>query len=197
MSVKPIRRTGKLNAGTGDTYPGGGNSAPGLAPGQLGQVLEVPTNARALQLSDTSVGTLRRGKYMYVKNVGTAAARGEVAFVSDRDNFEVTHTGGATVEGEVAGVFINAVAQNKYGWIQVEGDTTVLCKASVTDTTTGNGAYVTTTLATVDSLADATADATAGPAKRHLGVFLEAAANGALKRIDLRNTVYARRGSYV
>jgi len=173
-----------------DTYPGGGDS-PGAHPGQLLKTKRL-TKAQALQLSDTAIGTLYAGVYQYVQTLSTmtqAAVVGQLCFwktAADYENGIVTGDGGVTVEGRCAGVFINVIDKGSYGWIQVDGEATVKCKATVTDTTDGNLAVVTTTTFTTDSIADAGTIATALAFKNAIGVFLEAAANGALKKVLLK-----------
>ena len=194
--AKPVRITSRFLNAVNDAVPA--STEFDRTGGQLGSIVEYPTNADALKVSKTSVGTLRAGKYMYVRTLSGSSASpavGVVAFVNDLDNFIVSPDGGATLDGRVAGIYISAPDKGNRCWIQVQGDATVLCKASVTGTTIAELAIVTTTANTVDSVTDATADATAGTAKRVIGKFLEAAASGALKRISLQNTVYANRSA--
>src|SRR5882724_9145420 len=112
-------------------------------------------DATALALSDTSIGTLFGGVYMYVGTLATATAspvRGACAFwrISDLP-------GGATrsytvssdaqpntlLPAYIAGVFINpttssgsgvALTKGNFGWIQVAGVASVLFDSGLTAT---------------------------------------------------------------
>lgn len=107
-------------------------------------------DATALALSDTTVGTLFGGIYMYVQTLAagtTAPARGAAAFIRAAD-----FPGGATqaymVTGDpqptaaiptfVAGVFINAITKGNFGWIQVGGTMSCLFDATITAAAVGN-----------------------------------------------------------
>jgi hypothetical protein len=162
-------------------------SAPVL--GQLGDILYL-TAANAAVLSDSAIGTLYEGYYQYVRFLSTSSAsnaRGQVVLWSDYENYVVTPDVTAALTGKIAGITLNTVTKGNYGWIQISGKATCLCKASVTDTTAGDIAIVSQTPTNdVDGIADATAFATALLMKSLLGVFIEAPANGALKLVQLR-----------
>lgn len=133
-----------------------------------GQIQSVPTNvpatqgiqtlpgdriilddATALALSDTTVGTLYGGIYMYCNVTWTtqAAAVGGVAFFRASDIGSTTTTpyvayGDAqpttVIPTYILGVFINAISKSNYGWIQVAGIASVLFNSTVTSTVGGN-----------------------------------------------------------
>jgi hypothetical protein len=107
-------------------------------------------DATALALSDTTVGTLFGGVYMYVGTLTpetAAPARGKFAFWRSNEL-----PGGATqaytctcdaqpstsIPGYIAGVFINAITAGNFGWIQCAGvasvqfDSTLTASASAT-----------------------------------------------------------------
>ena len=107
-------------------------------------VLDDPT---ALALSDTTVGTLYGGVYMYVGATWTtqAARLGGIAFWTATN----LTTGVYTVNGDaqpsttvptyIAGIFINTLTKAYFGWIQVAGLATVLFdSASLTAIAAGN-----------------------------------------------------------
>ena len=90
-------------------------------------------DATALALSDTAIGTLFGGVYMYVKStiVTRAIVRGGIAF------FKTADIGSAyavysdadpstTVPSHIAGIYINVITTAFYGWIQVAGAASVL-----------------------------------------------------------------------
>lgn len=174
-----------------DQYAGGGDASPGYAPGQLLKTKRL-TNAQALALSKTTIGTLYAGIYQYVNFLSTAtqaAVLGQACFwktAADYTNGIVSSDGGATVEGRFAGVFLSVLTKGYYGWIQVEGMASCAFRSSVGDTTDGNAVRVTTTTFTFDSVADATANATYGTAKGVVGVAMEAAANSTVSRVLLK-----------
>jgi hypothetical protein len=197
MSAKPVRTSGKLNAAN-DTYPGGGNASPGLAPGQPGQILDLPTDDMALVESDTSVGTLYAGKYMYVRTKSTSSAspaRGLVAFVDTLSSFQVTPDNGgvAAGEAEIAGIYVSAPTKGNYCWIQVSGKASVQCKtSSVTSNVKNDTAVVTTTTNTVDGVADGTT-MTSLKLKDKIGYFLEAPAADGIKLVMLQGLPFGSR----
>ena len=101
-------------------------------------------DATALALSQTSVGTLYGGVYMYVGTVATASAspaRGLIAFwptgnlpngatpsyVASSDAAPT-----AALPAYIAGVFINALTKGNFGWIQVAGTASVQFDGAVT-----------------------------------------------------------------
>lgn len=186
-----VRLVAKLNTANGDAFPGGGNAAPGLVPGMVGAEIELdgPT---AAALSDTTVATLRRGRYRYVltDSAGTATpARGLIAFTPSSAYYaldKVHADGGATLDGKAVGIFVGAVTKGNCGWIQVAGDADVSFGSGITDTTNGDLVIVKTTTNQADAFADATALATAGPAKRVLGVALAAPASSTISAVLLK-----------
>jgi hypothetical protein len=145
---------------------------------QGGQVVSVPSGAptaavsatmigdrivlddiTALALSDTTVGTLYGGIYEYVqfKTTTRAAAVGGIAFwtaasLIATQSYVVNGDAqpSTTVPTYIAGIFINVLTANYYGWIQIAGLATVLFdSASLTAIAAGNwvSAKVSATLA--------------------------------------------------
>ena len=89
-------------------------------------------DATALAVSDTTIGTLLGGVYMYVKttSVTRPAARGCVAFFKTADLGTAANAGynvysdpdpSAAVPTHVAGIYINVISSGNYGWICVAG----------------------------------------------------------------------------
>lgn len=163
--------------------------------GILGKLVRAD-HKEALMLSDTSIGTLYGGIYQYVKAT-SALARGQVvAWDTNANNgftdYEVTSTITLGMEGFLAGFALNTVTSGNYCWIQVGGLATALCAASVTAATVGVQAVQLTTTNTVDGIADATGSYIGGGAlglKNIIGTWYEAPANGALKKLVMRNNV--------
>ena len=90
-------------------------------------------DATALALSDTVIGTLYGGVYMYVQStiVTRAVVRGGVAFFKAADigtAYAVYSDAqpSTTVPSYVAGIYINVITTAYYGWIQVAGAASVL-----------------------------------------------------------------------
>lgn len=185
-----VRLVAKLNTTGGDAFAGGGATF-ALVPGMVGAEIELDA-ATATQLSDTSIGTLRRGRYRYVltDSAGTATpARGGLAFTPSSAYFALdkVHTdGGATLDGKTTGVFLSAVTKGNFCWIQVAGDASVLFTAGITATTDGGLVTVKTTTNTADNLADATAVATALPVKGILGVSIGTQASSTIGPVLLK-----------
>src|SRR5271166_1122869 len=111
-------------------------------------------DATALANSDTTIGTLYGGIYMYVQStyVTVAPAVGTIAFWRSADVGATTFTSPITTayvaNGDaqptttlatyVLGIYINAITKSYYGWIQVAGMATVLFTSTPTNTATGN-----------------------------------------------------------
>lgn len=106
-------------------------------------------DATALLLSDTAVGTLYGGVYMYVGTLSTSTAspaRGQVAFWRSNElpngaTAAYTCTADAqpstSVPTYIAGIFINAITKGNFGWIQVAGTSSALFDNTLTATNTG------------------------------------------------------------
>lgn len=190
---------------TNDTVAGGnvaGGTGQQLYAGLLGKRIWLD-NLEASRLSLSTTGTLFAGTYQYVQFLSTMTATpalGQMCFwkpssftATDGTQYVVTCDGSATVgDGMWAGVVLNAVTKGNFAWIQVDGLATVRCKAVVTDSNIGDLAVVTTTLNTVDGIADATAVTAGGTAgaKSIVGTWVEAPTNGTLKKVFMRSPVY-------
>ena len=121
----------------------------------------------ALALSDTSVGTLYGGIYMYVATLSTATASpavGSIAFFTGASvsgsasvPYQVTSDAQATttLPAMIAGIFINAVTKGNWGWIQVAGVASILMDSTISSTVLGS-LVVAKASATVASTADNT-----------------------------------------
>lgn len=109
-----------------DDFPGGGQAAPGFAPGQLG--------ARATLAADSGdiSNSLNRyeGTVQYIQTLSTdttAPAIGYEAFWSDRSNYIVTTAGATAGLENFAGIFLGSITPGKYGFIKVrEGGRTLV-----------------------------------------------------------------------
>ncbi len=163
------------------------------------------TDAEALALSDTAVGTLYGGIYrrvLFKSGIAggstTGFKRGSIVFwdlvTSGADPYQVTNVE-ATEPQLIAGVVINktdtstAALSGKYCWIQVAGLVIGQYRATVTAATQfvdviwaklGAGADN----GTFDSLALATA-ITGTLLTAYMGIAVDAPANGGLKKIQL------------
>ena len=101
-------------------------------------------DATATALSDTSVGTLYGGVYMYVGTVSgatNAIARGQIAYWRANElpggaaqGYTVTSDvqPSSSVPTFIAGIFINAITKGNFGWIQVAGFANVLFDQTLT-----------------------------------------------------------------
>lgn len=164
--------------------------------GLLGKIVQLD-GASAAKYSDTSVSTLAGGFYQYVK-AATALVKGDVvawtavgASPPGEENFQVTHTLTAPLEGQIAGVALGTVTSGNYGWIQVGmgGLAWVNYRATVTDKTAGNLVLQLTTTATADAIADATGTYISGGVKglkNIIGTAYDTPTDGGFKRINLR-----------
>lgn len=183
-----ISPSGFLNTGSfaqiGGTEPVGTRFQ-----GMLGQTI-VCSNADALKLSDTSVGTLYQGVYQLVK-FNSAVARGALCFWDTLANnglndYEVTDVVTAAAVFK-AGIAVCAMDSGEYGWIQVAGLASGLFRASVTSKVLGNLVVMTSL---TDGLLDAIADATdyfdsVGDYKLTVGTAYQLPADASVTRINL------------
>lgn len=122
-------------------------------------------DATALALSDTAVGTLFGGIYMYVGTLSTATAspaRGALAFWPAANlgsgatpQYQVTSDAQpvAATPGYWAGIFISAITKGNFGWIQIGGLAGVLFDSALTAAATAS-----TVSAKVSAAVAATAD---------------------------------------
>jgi hypothetical protein len=143
----------------------------------------------AYALSDTAVGTLYGGIYMYVNVTWTttAAAVGGIAFFTGASVGSAAASGGpstayqvtgdaqatTTLPAMIAGIFINAITKANLGWIQVAGVAGVLFDSTITSTVLGS-LVVAKATAVVASTADntTTTTITAALAAAIIGVSL-------------------------
>ena len=111
-------------------------------------------DATALALSDTAIGTLYGGIYMYVQSTYTTQAPvvGGIAFFRAADIGATTFTSPITtayvangdaqpstaVPTYVLGIYINVITKAYYGWIQIAGTASVLFDSALTANVTGN-----------------------------------------------------------
>jgi hypothetical protein len=171
----------------------GGNPAPFLISnpvgGQLGDICPL-TAAQAAQLSDTVIGTLYEGLYMYVQIDPSATAagtvRGQLTFWKDFENYIVSiDAPSATTMSLFAGVALCVVTKGNYGWIQTAGKASVKFSAAVTDTTAGDLAIVDQAPAnTGNTIADATS-VTGKINKSAIGICIAAPSSGAISTVLL------------
>lgn len=137
-----------------------GAPSPAVSQTQPGDRI-VLDDATALALSDTAIGTLYGGVYMYVLQtaVTRAAVRGGVAFFKTADigtAYKVYSDAdpSTTVPTHIAGIYINVITTAQYGWIQVAGAASVLFDSTAL-TAIADGNWVTAKVsATTASTAD-------------------------------------------
>lgn len=172
--------------GSSFTSPTGGQPFAGI----VGQCYQL-SHANAQRQSTSLWG----GVYQYVQFLaGTTAsnARGQIVFYDTLANSKlyVVSPDPPTALSQVAGVTLNAVTKGNYGWIQIAGLATVLCKATVTDTTLGDVGFVVSdsSLGKVD--ANTPGSATAAQQAVKLGIFMEAPANAGLKLLWIQPTLF-------
>jgi hypothetical protein len=124
-------------------------TGPQVSATQAGDAIIVD-DLTALALSDTTVGTLFGGVYMYMGTLAAAAAapaRGTCAFYRAADLptavsqlYQVTSDvqPTTTIPTFIAGVFINAVTKGNFGWIQTAGICSCLFDSAITASAVGN-----------------------------------------------------------
>jgi len=109
-------------------------------------------DAAAFALSDTTVGTLKGGVYMYYGTLSTSVANPQIGCIGFFQAVDVGST--STVPGNyrvtadvqpissvptyIAGIFINNITKGNFGWLQVAGLASVLFESALTAAAAGN-----------------------------------------------------------
>lgn len=156
-------------------------------------------DATALALSDTTIGTLLGGVYMYVKTTAVTrqAVRGGIAFFKTADLGAASNSGynaysdadpSASVPTHIAGIYINALTSGNYGWIQTAGAASVLFD---TLTSAADGTLVT---AKISPVVASTADAGAVPTATTVAALIGVACG--LPSSTVISTVMMTRGTF-
>ena len=187
-----------------------------------GQIQSVPTNVTASQgiqtqpgdriilddatasaLSDTTIGTLYGGIYMYVQSTYTTRAPvvGGIAFMVASDLGNLTPTSPLTTSyvayGDaqpstvlptyVLGVWINVLTKSYYGWIQIAGIASVLFDSTVTATTAGSLVIAKATAAVASTADNVTSGyaVTAITAVSSIGVSMGTTATSTIAKVAI------------
>src|SRR5271165_207182 len=161
---------------------------------EVGDYFDI-TDAEALMLSNTSIGTLYGGRYERVLLDSAATASnvqiGKLAYLKSIGALEgpspassagglssVTDISHALASDLVAGVFLSSLTPGQYGFIQTSGRATVYGKASLTNGSPAVGDMLTAgALGTVDDPTQSTA-LTYALQSLVVGVALQAPASG-------------------
>lgn len=155
-------------------------------------------DATALALSDTAIGTLYGGIYMYLqyKTTTRAAVVGGIAFFKQADVGTAYICYGdaqpaTATPSFIAGIFINALTANNFGWIQIAGVASVLFDSSVTATTVGSmvAAKVSSTVASTADNAPTVSQQTVADL---LGVSIQTVTASAVTQVALTRSPFSR-----
>jgi len=189
--IAVINATGINNvndAAAGGAYSAAEDGGVGRFPGQVGQTIDFRTGE--VISYDSTIGVLYSGRYQYVKfKAGTTLAptKGLVCYWDpDLPGQGAVTMDAPTVGGSIAGVCLNSVTKGNYGFIQVSGVATVLCKASSLTRTAAVGiiGIAVTAAGTVDTTD--TNDAVTGATEALVvGSFIELPVAGSLKLLNL------------
>ena len=155
-------------------------------------------DATALALSDTAVGTLYGGIYMYAqyKTTTRAAVLGGIAFYKQADvgtNYIVYGDAqpATATPSFIAGIFISAPTANNFCWIQIAGVASVLFDSSVTATTVGSNVSAKVS-STVASTADNAATVSQMTVACLLGVSIQTVTASAVTQVALIRSPFGR-----
>lgn len=190
--LRTVNRYWNGTTATGDQYPGG---APATSPNQyLGQLgaTELKNFSSAQASSDPASATpLQSGKYQYVQFAadGTSYAQGQALYWKDETNYIVTNVAPIATSAAFAGICTAPVTQGYYWFLQVRGVAYCQFAGTASSHTASVGVYLVVNTNTVNSLADATADATAGVNKLFIGIAKDAPSDGGITRVFLRGVV--------
>ena len=176
-----------------DTQPGSSFTSPTggqIYAGLIGQTVQL---SEAMAQNYSSV--LHGGVYMYGQFLtGSSAlnAKGQIVFYDTLAHAKsrIWTPDPPTALTQIAGVTLNAVTAGNFGFIQIAGLATVLCKATVTDTTLGDIGFVVSdsSLGKVD--ANTPGSATAAQQAVKIGKFYEAPANAGLKLLEIQPPLF-------
>jgi hypothetical protein len=154
----------------------------------------------AAALSDTAIGTLYGGIYMYVQATWTttAAILGAVGFFKTADIGSTTAPNSYIAYGDaqpttanpayVLGIFISAPTKGNYCWIQVAGIASVLFDSTVTATTTGS-MVVAKASSVVPSGSDNGAALTQATWCAQIGVSIATVAASTVSKVEILRTI--------
>jgi hypothetical protein len=152
----------------------------------------------ALALSDTTIGTLYGGIYMYGQftYTTTAAVRGGIAFFAQADvGLNYIFYGDAkpatATPSFIAGILINVITKGNYGWIQIAGVASVLFDSTVSATTVGSSVSAKVS-AVVPSTADNGAAVSQQTMADMLGVSIQTVAASTISQVALTRSPFSR-----
>jgi hypothetical protein len=180
-----------------------GITGPAVSATQPGDRI-VLDDVTALALSDTAVGTLWGGVYMYVGTLATATAApaiGTIAFWRSNElpggatqSYVATSDAAPTtaIPVYIAGIFINAITKGNFGWIQVAGTANVLPDSALTAATAGAWASAKVSAA-VASTADAGAVIGVVTLPAQLGVWIGTPVASTLNKCILTRGLFCGR----
>lgn len=163
-------------------------------------------DATALALSDTvAIGQLFGGVYEYVqvKTTTRIPARGGIAFFHTADLGTAANAGyivygdpdpSAAVPTHVAGIFINVVTPNNFGWIQVAGAASVQFDNAAL-TSAADGQYVSVKVSSANA-ATTTYPADCGAATSNITVAALLGVACGLPSSTVISTVMLTRGTF-
>jgi hypothetical protein len=152
----------------------------------------------ALALSDTAVGTLYGGIYMYAQytTTTTACVRGGIAFFAQADvgvayivyGDAKPATGFPTF---IAGIFINVITKGNYGWIQIAGVASVLFDSTTTATQVGDAVSAKAS-AVVPSTADNGATVSQLTVAAMIGVSIQTVSTSTISQVAITRSPFGR-----
>ena len=152
-------------------------------------------DATALALSDTTIGTLYGGIYMYVqaKTTTLAIALGGIAFWKQADVGTAYIVYGdalpaAATPSFIAGIFINAITSGNYGWVQIAGVASVLFAAAITATTVGSLVTAKVSATGAENGATVTQETVAS----QIGVSIQTAAAATVSQVAITRSPFGR-----
>lgn len=199
----PFYQSAKFLNDTNDSVAGGTvTAAPsGVVISQFQQNIPgdriILDDATALALSDTAVGTLLGGIYMYCTTPASSTAVAAVGSLAYFRPADLSVVGAAYIAAPDAqplttlptyflGVFINAISKGFSGWVQVMGIASVLFDSTVTSTVAGN-MVIAKASASVASTADniTTTNPTAPVLAAAIGIALGTTATSTIAKVAI------------
>lgn len=125
-----------------EVVAGGISDAAGARNPNVDLTYNAGTLPTGFKIGATDEGVQENDRFILVKNVGGAAAAGDVLLYTDTTKREVTITHTADTADQFAGVALNAIGAGNFAWIQNDGEVSAVNLSGAVSSTIGEGAPI-------------------------------------------------------